>query len=64
MPVAVLHKYAKESGKSLQEVESYWDEAKKQADKKFDGKKDEHYWAYVHAIVKRRCGLDDEGKRK
>lgn len=60
MPIPVIKKYASESGKSIDDVENYWKDAKKSADEAWNGKKkDDHYWAYVTSIVKKRCGLSE-----
>lgn len=58
MPSAVVKKYAEETGKSIQDVEAIWDEAKITAKKKFD-KRDSHFWAYVNAVTKKRCGISE-----
>lgn len=64
MPVPYLKKLAKESDKTLAELEEYWEEAKSQADKKFETR-DAAYWAYVVSIVKRRAGVkSEEGGQK
>jgi len=47
----------------MRTVERYWDEAKKQADKKFKTK-DSHYWAYVSRITKNRAALRAKKKTK
>lgn len=60
MPAATVKSYAQKSGKSVSTVEKYWEAAKKSADAAWKGKKkDEHYWAYVSGIVKKRCGLTE-----
>jgi hypothetical protein len=53
MPSALVKKYAKETGKSVEHVERWWDEAKEEAAKKFK-KSDPRFWAYVNGIVERR----------
>lgn len=58
MPTPQLKKYAEKSGKSLEEIESYWEEAKEQAGKKFKHGTPQ-FWAYVSGIVKRRAGLKE-----
>lgn len=57
MPSAFLKKVATKTGKPLKTLEGYWDEAKKQADAKFGGKKGNRYWAYVTSILKNRAGV-------
>lgn len=59
MPNAVVKSYAEKTGKSVEHVEKWWNEAEKQAKKKFK-KKGPRYWAYVNGIVKRRAGLTGE----
>ena len=54
MPASMVRKMAKDSGKSIDTVEKYWDEAKKTAEKE----KPTNKWAYVVSIVKRRLGLE------
>lgn len=56
MPTAMIKSTAKRAHRSVDRVEGYWEQAKKDARKKFK-KKDEHYWAYVNAIVQKRSGL-------
>jgi hypothetical protein len=54
MPTTQLKNLAKETGKSLQTIEKYWDEAKKTIgkDQKDFNDKD---WATVFSIVKKRA---------
>lgn len=56
MPSPVVKSFAEKSGKSIQTVEKYWDEAKMSAREKFK-RKDSHFWAYVSAIVQKRLGI-------
>lgn len=56
MPTALIKATARKSHRKVSRIEGYWDQAKKDASKKFD-KKDDSYWAYVNAIVQRRSGL-------
>jgi len=60
MPTATIKSYAKKSGKSVKKVEEYWEDAKKAALDKGIPEDSDNFWAYVNAIVKRRCGLDTE----
>lgn len=56
---AQIKSFAEISGKTEQEVEKYWDEAK--ASVKLEYGKDEEdsgFWSLVVGIVKHRCGLD------
>ena len=55
MPTAVLKKFAKKSGKSLDKVEEYWKEAVKSA-KESDAKTP---YAYATGIVKKRLGITE-----
>jgi hypothetical protein len=61
MPVPQLKSFAEKSGKSLETVEGYWEEAKEAAEKKFKTESPQ-YWAYVSGIVKKRCGLRESFK--
>lgn len=58
MPVPALKNLAKETGKSLDDLERYWDEAKAQVK---PGDADDK-WAMVMAIVKRRAGASKTKK--
>lgn len=60
MPVPVLKKFAKKSGKDLATVEKKWGDAVKQAKKKGA---DEPY-AYATSIVKKRLKLEGDAKTK
>lgn len=57
MPSAQLKSFAKKSGKSMADLERYWDEAKKESKEKFGSKKAKGFWPYVVGIVERRAGL-------
>ncbi len=57
MPSAQLKSFAEKSGKSMADLERYWDEAKKESKKKFGSKKKKGFWPYVVGIVERRAGL-------
>jgi hypothetical protein len=59
MPNAVVQSYAEKTKKSVAHVEKLWDEAKKSADKTFDGKKGPRYWTYVNGIVKKRLKITE-----
>lgn len=63
MPVPYLKKLAEESDKTLAELEQYWEEAKAEADKKFEAR-NESYWAYVTSVVKRRAGVEKKQGEK
>lgn len=58
MPNSVVKSYAEKIGKSEDQVEAWWEEAKVEALKKFK-KKGPRFWAYVNGIVKRRAGLTE-----
>lgn len=59
MPSALVKKFAERSGKSVDTVERYWDEAKASAKEAGLKKKQPGFWAYVNAIVQRRLGLNE-----
>ena len=63
MPAKQLENYAERSGKSLEEVEEIWDNAKERADQKFeDGEEDPGYWAYVTRITTSKLGIANGGE--
>jgi hypothetical protein len=62
MPTALMRKYAKESGKSLEEVEKCWAQAKAMGHKLFE-QEDEHFWAFVNSQTRKCLGLDKKGKK-
>ena len=57
MPSPQLKSFAEKSGKSIKDLERYWDEAKIESKKKFGSKKNKSFWPYVVSIVERRAGL-------
>ena len=57
MPLPVLRKMAKESGRSLEDAEKYWDDAKEAALDQGFTEGDDDFYAYVMGIVKRRLNL-------
>lgn len=59
MPVPVLKKFAEESGKTMEEVEKAWEEAKQAALKQYD---EDHpaYWPTVTNITKNKLGIKDK----
>ncbi len=59
MPVPVLQSFAKKSGKSIEELERYWSEAKEAATKKGLDPDSPQYFAYVTSVVKSRAGLKE-----
>lgn len=59
MPVPVLQSFAKKSGKSIEELERYWNEAKEAATKKGLDPDSPQYFAFVTAVVKQRAGLKE-----
>lgn len=59
MPVPVLQSFAKKSGKSIEELEGYWTEAKEAAKKKGLDPDSPQFFAFVTAIVKQRAGLKE-----
>jgi hypothetical protein len=63
MPTSLLKAYAKESKKTIEEVEKCWDKSKHQADAVFkDKEKDGNYWAFVNAETRKCLGLKTYGK--
>lgn len=60
MPVASIKKIAKDSGKSIEEVEKIWDEAKSIVDREYPNIKKEsnQYYSLVMAITKNMVGVD------
>lgn len=63
MPNPLVKNIAKRTGKSVEEIEDIWKDAKKDASDKFD-KQDDHYWGYVTRITERRAGLKDKKEKK
>ena len=57
MPSPQLKSFADKSGKSMKDLERYWDEAKIESKKKWGSKKHKSFWPYVVGIVERRAGL-------
>jgi len=59
MPAPVLKSFAKKSGKSIETLEKYWNEAKTSAREKGLEPGSDRFFAFVTAIVKRRAGLSE-----
>jgi hypothetical protein len=59
MPVPVLQSFAKKSGKSIEELERYWTEAKEAAKKKGLDPDSPQFFAFVTSVVKSRAGLKE-----
>jgi len=57
MPIPMLQSMSAKSGKSLEEVEKMWQEAKSKAKDKADT---EEYYAYTTGILKSMLGLKEE----
>lgn len=55
MPVPYLKKLHEKTGKSMTELETLWDECKKQATAA--DKDSKHYWPFVVYLLKKRLGL-------
>lgn len=55
MPSAVVKSFAKQTGKSVKDVEKLWDKAKKEASKM--GRKDDY--AYITGILKNMLGINE-----
>lgn len=66
MPAKVLESYSKRSGKSMEECEKAWEEAKKQANKKFpeDERDSDAYWRYVSIVTQMKLGIKTPKKKK
>lgn len=58
MPNALIRSYAKKSGKSVDEVEKMWEQAKAEAHSKF-ATEDGHFWAYANATVSKMLGMKE-----
>lgn len=58
MPNALIKSYAEKTGKSVDTVEGYWEEAKESAKEKF-GKVSPKFYAYANAIVQKRLGIHE-----
>lgn len=56
MPTPMLQSMAARSGKSMEEVENMWDEAKSQAKDKGDAK---DFYAYTTGVLKKMLNLQD-----
>lgn len=54
MPVPQLKVISSKTGVSISNLERYWEEAKKQVDKKFESR-NEDYWKMVYGIVLNRA---------
>jgi hypothetical protein len=63
MPSPFLKKIAKETGKSMDELESYWEKAKEITSETF-GKKEKEFgskeYSYATAIVKNMSGMEEK----
>lgn len=57
MPVPYLKKLHEKTGKPMTELETLWDECKKQATAADKDKK--HYWPFVVYLLKKRLGLTE-----
>lgn len=61
MPSNVLKGFAKKSGKSMSDLERYWDEAKKSVKENYPDVAvgSDRYYKIVVGIVKKRAGLSE-----
>ena len=60
MPTETINRYAKQSGKTVKEVEEAWEQAKTEGLKYYkDGEKNSNYWGYVNMRTKQKIGLKD-----
>lgn len=62
MPAPALKSMAKKYGKSVDDAERYWNEAKKQAEKQGFEEGSERFYKYVMSIVKKRLGGKNESR--
>lgn len=62
-PNALVKKWAKDAGKSVEEVEKIWSECEEQASKKID-KDDKGFYGYVNVCVRGKLGLLKEAKEE
>ena len=60
MPTPMIQAFAKESGKSIEDVERLWDKAKSIVWKKYSDKTDDAKYALTTAITKNMLGMKDE----
>lgn len=58
MPNDLVKSYAKKSGKSIDEVEKIWNEAKAAAEEK--GLKDDKLYSYANAMLQKKLGIAEE----
>lgn len=66
MPTTQIKEWAKESGKSVKEVEEAWEKAKTEADRIYKdqgGQSNKQYWGYTSLRTRVLIGLDN-GKSK
>ena len=59
MPTKQLETLAKKAGKSLEETETCWNKAKKQANKIFK-KQDNLYWGFIMSKTEECLGLKNK----
>lgn len=59
MPSAVLNNFAEQSGKSVDTLERYWNEAKDAARSKGLAEDSPEYFSYAIAVIKNRAGVSE-----
>lgn len=66
MPSSVVKSFAKQTGKSVEEVEKVWDEAQEIAKKDHDLKYSEpgEFWKFVTFLTKKMLHITDKGSKK
>ena len=66
MPSNVVKGIAKDSGKTEDEVEQYWDDAKKEVEDQYDDveKDSDQYYKLVTSITKKMAGIDEPVNHK
>ena len=58
MPNSIIKSYAKKTGKSIEDIEKIWNQAKTEAASKFDSENGS-FWAYVNATTRAKLGLKE-----
>lgn len=61
MPNATVKSYAKQSGKTVEEVEAIWEDCKKQA-KHVSNEEDGKFWGFVNNCTKKKLGIKEDSK--
>ena len=67
MPTQQIKKWAKESGKSVTEVEAAWEKAKTEGDRIYKdkgGRDNDQFWGFVSLRTRAIIGLEDKKKHE